>query len=28
VDREEPFLEGTTVFMSKPVHLDRPGLSG
>jgi GNAT superfamily N-acetyltransferase len=28
VDREEPFLEGTTVHMSKPVPLDRPGLSG
>ena len=28
VDREEPFLEGTTVHMSKPVQLDRPGLSG
>jgi len=28
VDREEPFLEGTTVYMSKPVPLDRPGLSG
>ena len=28
VDREEPFMEGTTVHMSKPVPLDRPGLSG
>jgi hypothetical protein len=28
VDREEPFLDGTTVYMSKPVPLDRPGLSG
>ncbi|MBW8727750.1 MAG: GNAT family N-acetyltransferase [Inquilinus limosus] len=28
VDHEEPFLEGTTIYMSKPVPLDRPGLSG
>ena len=28
VDREEPFLEGSTIYMSKPVQLDRPGLSG
>ena len=28
VEREEPFLEGSTVFMSKPVPLERPGLSG